>query len=145
MPRGHHLTAEQRECILVLRDAGWTQQRVAAVLGLSKATISNISPGYVGRVPVAPLREAFLCSPVTAADVARDVGWWERGKADTSRVKRTLGLLDDSNHGHRFRRTMVDAETVELLAEAIGVAAWSVMPDDRPAADLLAALKEIGT
>lgn len=82
-------------------------------------------------VPVAPLRLAFLASGKSAVQVARAAGWWDGTSGDSSRVKRTLGLLPTVNGaGHRQWRTRVDIDTVELLAGAIGVAPWEVLPDD---------------
>jgi len=109
---------------------GYTCRQVAAMIGCSESTINKIAPGRPGKVPVAPLREAFLASPVTAPEVARSLGWWLYGSADGSRVKRTLGINLETTHGRRIRRTLADAEVVQLIAEAIGVAPWSVMPDD---------------
>jgi hypothetical protein len=110
---------------------GMAARTVAELVGVSNWTVLRYAPGRPGKVPVAPLREAFGWSPLTAADVARDLGWWDSsGSADASRVKRTLGINLDSAHGHRSRRTMIDAETARLIAEAIGVSPWSILPDD---------------
>jgi hypothetical protein len=136
---GPPLAPERVARIRELRADGYTCPRVAAIVGCSELTVWRYAPGRIGKVPVAPLREAFLASSMTAADVARELGWWESKGADSSRVKRTLGLIKQTTvdrFGIRRRnfRTLVDAETVQLIAEAIGVAPWSVMPDDdRPA------------
>jgi predicted transcriptional regulator len=135
------LNRERANLIRALRADGYTANEVAEFLGCSKSTVLCYAPGRLGKVPIAPLREAFLASPATAADIARELGWWDVKRcADSARVKRTLGLLPDfgkpSNGNGRPRsyRTLVDAEIVALIAEAIGVAPWSVMPeDDRPA------------
>jgi hypothetical protein len=119
--------------ILTLRHQdGLSARRVAVMLGISQWTVLRYAPGRPGKVPVAPLREAFLASPLTAAHVARQLGWWDhKGSGDATRVKHTLGLLDDVNgHGIRSRRTMVDAETVMQMAEAIGVSPWAVLPEE---------------
>jgi transcriptional regulator with XRE-family HTH domain len=127
---GRKLTARQIARIRRLRyEDGLSSGQVAAIIGCSPSTVLNHAPGRPGKVPVAPLREAFLRSGVTAASVAFTLGWMERGKRDGARVKRTLGILDDINHGHPSRRTMVDAEIVMLIADAIGVGAWEVLPD----------------
>ena len=83
---------------------------------------------------------AVLPSEEADRDVARAVGWlYERRNrgthyafvsADSARVKRTLGLLPDRKNGHATYRQLVDIDTMTLLAEAIGVAPWEVLPDD---------------
>src|SRR4051812_28234305 len=91
-----------------LRADGYTATATAEIVGCSATTVKHYAPGRIGKVPVAPLREAFLASPLTAADVARELGWWAGKDADVSRVRRTLGLLDDVNGaGKRSRRTLV--------------------------------------
>lgn len=126
------LTPEQVARIRELRADGHTAPQVAAIVGCSRAAVWHHAPGRVGKVPVAPLREAFLRSPHTAADVARALGWWAGGWADSSRVKRTLGLLPDisGTTGNVSYRTLADAETVGRIAEALGLMAWEVLPDD---------------
>jgi hypothetical protein len=122
------LVAEIRR--LRLRD-GLPTRAVADMLGMSAGNVRNYAPGRPGKVPVAPLRAAFDASPVTASDVARHLEWWDgRSKADSSRVKRTLGINRDSSHGYRSRRTLIDAETAMLIAEAIGISPWSILPDE---------------
>jgi hypothetical protein len=49
-------------------------------------------------VPVKPLADAFLASGLSARFVARQLGWFAgeqdgQAKPDTTRLKRTLGLL----------------------------------------------------
>ena len=78
------------------------------------------------KIPNAPLRAAFLRSNLTAAEVARRAGWWSSGGVDTSRVNRTLGLMQETSRGESRFRESVDVEIVALLAEAIGVAPWEV-------------------
>lgn len=130
---GRRLDADEVEAIRRMRSDGYTISTVAETLGHNERTVWRYAPGRPGKVPVAPLREAFLASPLTATDVARSLGWWEnRGWPDGARVKRALGLLPDIS-GTTHRRTyrnLTDAETVQLIAEAIGVAPWSVMPDE---------------
>lgn len=116
---------------------GLSLAATARVVGCSSATVQKRAPGRPGKVPVAPLRKAFLASRMTAADVARGMGWFQGrdSLADTGRVRRTLGLIDDvSSTGNRSRRINVDAETVMLMAEIIGVSPWSVLPDEEVAA-----------
>lgn len=129
---GRLLTEDEIAQIRSLRhEDGMTGRELADQFGVSISTIHRLAPGQPGKVPVAPLREAFLASSVDAAEAARELGWWDhRGAPDSSRVKRTLGINHETSHGRRYRRSLVDAETVQLIAEAIGVAPWSVLPDD---------------
>jgi DNA invertase Pin-like site-specific DNA recombinase len=134
---GYHdprwLTPEQVAQIKELRADGHTQEHVARVVGCGVSSVKRYAPGRIGKVPVAPLREAFERSPLTAAEVAGELGWWAGdGKADCSRVKRTLGLLPTTSGstGSRSRRTLTDAETVMRIADIIGVGWWTVVPDE---------------
>ena len=126
------LTAAEVARIRALRYGdGLTMEVVARSVGRSVDTVKRYAPGRVGKVPNDKLRAAFEASGLPAAEVARRMGWWVGHDADGSRVKRTLGLLEDRNgKGHRARRRLVDAEIVALLAEAVGVASWEVMPDE---------------
>lgn len=105
---------------------------VAGMVGCSDRTIRKYAPGSPGRVPNDKLRAAFEASGLAAADVARRLGWDSGHGPDTSRVRRKLGLRTESSgkKGTRYRSRNIDAETVALMAEAIGVAPWEVMPDD---------------
>lgn len=115
---------------------GLTIEQTAQAIGCGITTIKQYAPGHIGKVPNDKLRAAFEKSGQTAADVARRMGWMCRlGNggtcADVTRVKRTLGLLPEVNgKGHRSTRRLIDAETAGLMAEAIGLMAWEVMPDD---------------
>lgn len=135
MPK-RHLTGAQVRQIRKMRADGLTSTYVASVIGCSASAVRRIAPGRIGKVPVAPLREAFLASDKSASEVASAMGWRctnrRREYADGSRVKRTLGLLPDVHGatGQRSFRIQADAETVALLAEAIGVMPWEVMPCD---------------
>jgi hypothetical protein len=67
------------------------------------------------RVPVAPLREAFLRSGVTAYELARRLGWT---KPDPDRVEKQLGLRRDTNgHGSSttLRGTTSQARALEII------------------------------
>jgi hypothetical protein len=122
---------KERQRIIDLRADGHSAAHVAELTGRSPETVLRIAPGRPGKFPVAPIREAFLHSPLTAADVARHLEWWDgRGSADTSRVKRTLGILPDCTSGYRGHRTVADAEIIGRIAEAINVMPWEVLPDD---------------
>lgn len=125
------VTHRERAQIRTLRyEDGLTAEQVGQIMGRHEWTIRRHAPGRPGKVPVAPLREAFLASSVTAADVARSLEWWCSGRVDTSRVKRTLGIYPDKVRGRVFHRTVTDAETVMRIAEAIGISPWSVLPDE---------------
>ena len=101
------------------------------------------------KIPNDKIRAIFEASPMSAADVARGMGWEcsnnigrsrMRGTpgtkiADSSRVKRTLGLVPDvSGRGHRTIRELIDPNTAGRLAEAMGHGQWEAMPDDEPTA-----------
>lgn len=130
--KGKHLTAREIARIRRLRyEDGLSGPQVAAIIGCSTSTVTNHASGRPGKVPVAPLREAFLRSGKTASQVARSMDWQSGSKPDASRVLRVLGLRDDVKGatGCRSRRVLVDAEIVMLIADAIGVGAWEVLPD----------------
>ena len=99
------------------------------------------------KVPNDKIRAIFEASPMSAADVARGMGWEcsnntgrsrMRGKpgttiADSSRVKRTLGLVPDiGRKGHRTARERIDPNTAGQLAEAMGHGQWEALPDTEP-------------
>lgn len=77
-------------------DPEWLAARLAQVREAKRArrgvTPDRFRMGSVEglRVPAAPLRAAFERSGMTAAEVAHRMGWTPGGKADTSRVARTL-------------------------------------------------------
>jgi hypothetical protein len=127
----HRLTELQIARIKRMRADGHTAKEAAEAVGCARVTAGHIAPGRPGKVPNDRLREAFLASDRTAADVARALGWDSGHGADTSRVRRTLGLLDDiaGQRGHRSRRRLIDWETGSLIAEAIGVMPWEVLDD----------------
>ena len=71
-------------------------------------------------VPVAPLREAFLRSDVTASELARRLGWV---RPDSSRVGRQLGLLQSCDGRTRqpyIRETTTYERALEICA-ALGI------------------------
>ena len=109
---------------------------VAQMVGCSESTVRYYAPGQPGKVPNDLLRAAFETSPMTAAELARAMGWWAPNGpypevGDSSRVKRSLGLQVDVNgNGKRSVRTMIDAEMAGLMAEALGLGAWEIMPDE---------------
>lgn len=130
-----YLTGGQVKRIRELRADGFSGRRVAELVGVCVTTVYKIAPGRVGKVPVAPTREAFLRSGLPASEVARRLGWHSGHATDASRVLRTLGLRDTANgSGVRTRRTVADAEVVGQIAEAIGLMPWEVMPDEDAAA-----------
>lgn len=116
---------------------GLTARETAAIIGCNVSTVLRYAPGRIGKVPNDKLRAAFERSPMTASDVARSMGWTCRvggGStcADSGRVKRALGIYPNvsGSHGGRSYGRMIDAETAGLIAEALGLMAWEVMPDD---------------
>lgn len=112
---------EKRALVRELRADGLSQEEIARIAGVTLSSIRRMCPGSVGKVPVAPLREAFEASPYSTTHVARSVGWWRKNGTvpDTARVRRML-----------FHQVTADAEIVGLMAEAIGIAPWAVLPDD---------------
>ena len=75
----------------------------------------------VDRVPVAPLREAYLRSGLRLSDVARAAGWMNPdGHADTSRVARRLGLVPWASRGTATVAQAVNYETAVVLVRALG-------------------------
>lgn len=123
---------------------GLTSTEVAAVIGCSPQAVLWHAPGRPGKIDNTALREAFVASGKSASEVARALCWMivrdparaaassrSRASYDVTRVKRTLGLTPDVNgRGKRSPRTLIDAETAALMAEAIGVMPWEVMPDE---------------
>lgn len=115
---------------------GMTGAQVAAILGCSPSTAVQYAPGRPGKIDNASLREAFLRSGMTAADVARSIGWLYAHRssrplqADGARVRKVLGLEDTVSRTrgrtYRSRRIMIDAETAGLIADAIGVGPWEI-------------------
>jgi hypothetical protein len=76
--------------------------------------------GHHREVPIAPLREAFERSGLTAGDVARRLGWM---RPDHKRVQRQLGIAPtsrQSNSNPYYIESTSYARALEL-AEAIGV------------------------
>lgn len=72
-------------------------------------------------VPVQPLQEAFRRSGLTAAELARRLGWY---RPDSVRVARQLGLISNGGRGHGsrpdMRKTMSRAKALEIL-DALGL------------------------
>lgn len=94
------------------------------------------------KIPLAPLREAFLESGRTASEVARSLGWTRtsysrnqgghrRGPyrvADSERVRRTLGIIPE-NQGHGYPPKLRERCSYEMavrLALAIGIDPFEV-------------------
>jgi hypothetical protein len=134
--KGQYTTPEEQAAIRELRYMdGLSMSRVSKITGRDRSTIQRYAPGWPGKIDNTRLRDAFIASGLDAAEVARRVGWillrGGREDADTSRVRRSLGLLQETGISRtgkrsRFMRTRIDAENAALIAEAIGVAPWSV-------------------
>lgn len=76
------------------------------------------------RVPVGPLRDRFEFLERrygwTAADVARDLGWWRNAtKADVSRVKRSLGLSVHHAEGRQRMQQYTSYDQAVRLCRAL--------------------------
>lgn len=75
-------------------------------------------------VPIAPLREAFKRSGLTAAEVARVLDWYDhRSRPDSHRVQRAFGIAP-SGMGHGYAPKRIRSTTYEralMLADAIGI------------------------
>lgn len=81
--------------------------------------------GNPGEVPNAPLRDAAEAHADSFGDIARRMGWTIRGKGDSSRLKRTLGLypaVSTSKAGVRYEKPVraVRYETALLIVDALG-------------------------
>lgn len=114
---------------------GWTCERVAGVTGIHPRTVGKIAPGRPGKVSNDRVRAMFERSRLSAHAVAQAMGWEKaagdgRASADGRRVLRALGLLPEVSRGYESFRSMIDAETAMLLAEAMGHAGWEALPDD---------------
>lgn len=103
---------------VVLRVFGtWNEAVTAAGLHTRKG-------GRAGRgVPNDALRQAFLESPMSAAEVARAVGWFDSkgGCADGTRVRRTLGLRPAHENGQARVYQRVGSRNAVKIAEALGL------------------------
>jgi hypothetical protein len=105
--------------------------------------VRRIAPGRPGKISNEPIRRIFEEESqrgLTAADVARSMGWWVSYKnpkarqskgpyADVARVRRALGIQADNAGIRQSKRRMIDAEMAGLLAEAMGYAAWEALPE----------------
>jgi transcriptional regulator with XRE-family HTH domain len=120
---------------------GLTRPQIAELTGVGVSACRLYAPGaYIGKVSNAPVRQAFLDSGMTAAAVAQDIGWLSpqrqrngvvRMRGDSSRLLRALGLrLENHRWGKKGYRQMLDAEHASMIAEACGVAGWSVLGDE---------------
>jgi hypothetical protein len=77
------------------------------------------------RIDVAPLREAFLSSGLSASELCVWLEWFKpNGTADTSRLMRALGLLPSMSRGeNRFARS-IGVDRAALIADALGLDPW---------------------
>ena len=80
-----------------------------------------------GRVDVAPLRDAFLRSRLSASEVCVWLEWHTRtGRPDTNRFMRALGLVANTTHGQRVRARSIGVDRAALIADALGVDPWEI-------------------
>jgi hypothetical protein len=134
--KGQYTTPEEQAAIRELRYMdGLSMPRVSEITGRDRSTIQRHAPGWPGKIDNTPLRDAFLASGLEAVEVALRCGWIIEKDGgtygDCSRVRRSLGLQQESGRSLagkycRYMRTRIDAENAALIAEAIGVAPWSV-------------------
>lgn len=144
------LGAEVEQCLIVLYGLGVPMAEITRWMGVSRSAVTRVakrngvalrrrSPTKViereltpastrqaAKVDNAPLRQAFVDSGLTATEVAERCGWLQRGNADTSRVKRVLGILPESSNGRRYHRREVGSDTAALVAGALGLDPWEV-------------------
>lgn len=126
-PRHGRVTREERREILRLRYVEhWSTARVARHVGRCEGTVKRIAPGRVGKVDNTSLREAVVRvvgrGEVSWGEIARRMGW-VNGRADTPRVKKTLGLVPTPN-GHGYPpsiRVLVGVDTAVRLLDAVGL------------------------
>ena len=111
---------------------GLSRPQIAELAGVSVWACRKYAPGaFVGKVENAPVRKVFLASGLSASGVATALGWFSPKRPDSSRVLRTLGLRPEKHSaGRKAFRQMIDAEVAMNIAEACGVAGWSVLPED---------------
>lgn len=119
---------------------GLTREQIRERTGVGRHVSRKYAPGsYPGKVSNELVREAFLASGRTATSVAQEIGWLSPCKqrngtfnegGDGSRLLRALGLRMEWGSGKKRYRRMLDAEIAETIAEACGVAGWSVLPDE---------------
>jgi len=80
-----------------------------------------------GRIDVAPLREAFLRSGRTATEICIWLDWLRPdGGPDTSRLRRALGLLPSTSHGHVTFARSIGVDRAALIADALNLDPYEV-------------------
>jgi hypothetical protein len=73
-------------------------------------------------IDVEPLRNAFLASGISAAELCRWLEWHKpNGTPDTSRLMRALGLLSMTDHGRRRRARRIGVDRALLIASALSL------------------------
>lgn len=125
--RSFRLDASEIRIVKRLRyDLGYTISETAELVGRDRRTIGRIAPGRTGVIDNERLRDAFLASDMTASKLARVLGWgFDRDDSywapDSSRVKRVLGINDESSRGRRWKREMMSASMAVEMCEALGI------------------------
>lgn len=85
------------------------------------------------RVDNAPLRAAFLQGDKSLADVCRALEWTRSGgRTDTSRLRRTLGLMPAYSRGGSLMLGTVLEEVARTVCEALGRSFEEVYSFDAP-------------
>lgn len=80
------------------------------------------------RIRNRPLREAFERSGLTTAELAVRLDWMSRGRPDTARVRRSLGIAGGHRDvdGRMRRQRSIERENASAIVEAIGIAPMDV-------------------
>ena len=79
------------------------------------------------QVDIGPLRDAFLHSGLSASEVCCWLEWYRSdGGPDTSRLRRTLGLLPITSHGRSVCAQRIGIDRAALIADALSVDPWEV-------------------
>lgn len=148
MPTTHspwNLTVEERQEIARLRHGGEHVTTIARTIGVPYIAVrreirrAGLTPlartrpvGNRGEVPVEPLA-AIVVAQVdsgleTWASICRRLGWTYGGRADTTRLKRRLGLLPMSpasgggtNRAMRYATAVAIAEAVDADFVEVGL------------------------
>lgn len=147
--QSRRLGTEIERCLVALYEVGVPMAEIARWMGVHRDTVTRVvkrngvplrrrSPRKLTEAPTlastrqaakvdnAPLRQAYEDSALSVTEVAERCGWLQRGTADTSRVKRVLGIAPESSNGRRYFRREVRSDTAALVAGALGLDPWEV-------------------
>jgi hypothetical protein len=77
----------------------------------------------VEEVDVAPLREAFERSGMTASEVAIRLGWFRaNGDPDGTKVRKKLGIVASYSHGRHYHQRTMSYENGVAFVRALEIA-----------------------